>query len=259
MQDFDIPQSVLDDPEAALKASEERAEAGDDEEQLIPEGERLCFLYNMYGRPKKPRGAKGLYDFQWTLRMTWLDQETGLFIKRLNNGADNPAFNYMVFHKRVGKIDTTPNFVLMMNKLQVKPRKDSAGRNILWHHNEKNNQPEFRSYHDGGPMGMPAKLTIEHIQVPVRKLVDDPVKNQYGSYDDDQFYILLDDEGKTITKTVAVIKCDSRGFPILGKLSKEEKELRGTYQEAEQDQAMNDALAADAPPDDQMTPDDVQF
>lgn len=258
MQDFDIPQSILDDPEAALKAAEER-ESSDEEEQLIPEGERLCFLYNMYGTPKKPKGAKGLYDFQWTLRMTFLDKGTGLFIKRFNNKADNPAFQYMVFHKRVGKIDTTANFVLMMNKLQVKVRKDAAGRNVFWHTNAETGKPEFRSYHDGGPMGMPCKLTIEHVQIPVRKLIDGAVKNNYNSYDDDQFYILVDDEGKTMTKAVAMIKVDGRGFPILGKLTKEEKELRGTYQEAEENAALDAALAADPSSGEEMTPDEIKF
>jgi len=93
-----------------------------------------------------------------------------------------------------------------------------------------------------GVLGLPAKLTVIHKEVPVMKAIEGAVKNQYGRYDPKELIETRDEKDKIITQIKEFIVCTTpvdpndfkqrieSGWPILGTLTVAEKKIRGEYQ-----------------------------
>ncbi len=214
---------------------------GQEVPEIVPEGKQLFIVYNMwFGKfNNNPKGKRRSGDFILPLNVKFMHYETGLFLSRLDNGQPDP-WNRMLFIKRLGNIDTRPNYIEFMQKIGVKPRE--AGGMISFHV-KRDGKMVFTPYNDPefpGPLGLPVKLMVIHKEEPVLVPKEGAEKDRWGRYAREDLVEQRDEDGNVVMKTVAYIQVtqpidDSyrakaeAGWPVLYELAEDEKKIRGEY------------------------------
>jgi hypothetical protein len=227
-------------------------EAKDREDILIPEGEQLFFLYNMFFNRlnTSPKGKKYPTDFTWGYIMQFSHAETEALMTRLDNGQEGRWASSQKLYQ-VGNIDNIPVFLQMMKAIGAPYHPDDPkkpdGMGAYWI--IKDDRATFPPYDakPAGPLGLPIMLEVIHKDVPVLAIRPGAVKDQRGNYDDSDYIQKCDSEtGKPLTQTREFISCLNpkdhnkwdvnefkaiieSGFPKILPLPEEHTEKRGPY------------------------------
>ncbi len=227
--------------------------------ELIPEGEQIFFIYNMwFGKfNPNPSGARRAGDFSVPLFVKFVHKDTGLFLSRLDNEQREP-FNRMLFVKRVGNINTLNKYYKFMKAIGAPEIKATGG---VVFHVWRDGKKIFTPHDDPeqpGPLGLPVKLMIVHKEVPVLVPKEGAEKNQWGRYDETDLMPKLDEDGKPIKQIREFIVVDEpeddsfkslaeSGWPIIIPLTEEEKKLRGQYFKPEEEIQLPDDEIVESP------------
>lgn len=250
---------------------------GKEEEEIIPEGEQLFTIYNMFfGKMQmNPKGAKRSTDFRVSIYLKFTHVKSGLLLSRLNNGQDAP-WNATVNLQRIGNIDTRPMYRTFMKAINAPVHKDGKieSFHIMRPHPKNSSQMvrTFTPFDDSkspGPLGLPVKLFVIHKEMPVMKLKAGAEKNQWGRYNSDQLEEVVEDR-KVITKIQEFIQCTDpnpeilkqnefrakveSGWPITYSLTEKEKKVRGEYFSAKDNIPIDESDATN-----QEQPEDIKW
>lgn len=225
-------------------------------DEIIPEGKQLFILNNLYfGKyDANPKGKRRDNDFIWYLYPTFVHHDTGLILRRFDNGNEG-TWSTVLKLERVGspQINTHPMFAEFMEKLDApKIVPDPAFPKSIryWSINERG-QAVFNGYDEtpAGPLGLPLVLNVLHKEVGKMEAKRDrdgnvvKQKNQKG-YEYTVLIPSLDPKtGVQLKETKAFIEClpipenvDPNGFgvndyrwPKLYDLPEKAKDVRGSY------------------------------
>jgi hypothetical protein len=248
----------MDYPTGEFKKEEEASgEIGD---ILIPEGEQLFTLYNMFFSKfnSNPRGKKYRTDFTWSYTMNFEHVASGMMLSRLDNMQEGFWASQQKIYRvgsGSGRIDNMYMFLDMMKKLNA-PFHQESGKadDVGTYWVIKDGKAIFPGYDEepAGPLGLPVMLNIIHKDVPVLTIRDGAVKNQWGRYENEDYVQKCDETGKPMLQKKEFIACHDPkkheswdinefkakiefAFPVLFGLPEESQDHRGVYHIFEQD------------------------